>query len=51
MLLCNRAFAYLKLELPGAALADAEAAIALEPNFVKAYYRKASAHMFLNKYK
>lgn len=50
-LLCNRAFAYLKAELPGGALADAEEAIKIEPGFVKAYYRKASAHLYLGKYK
>lgn len=50
-LLCNRAFAYLKLELPGAALADAQEAVEMEPGFVKAYYRKASAHLLLGKFK
>ncbi|KAG5503592.1 hypothetical protein JIQ42_05813 [Leishmania sp. Namibia] len=50
-LLCNRAFAYLKLELPGAALLDAQEAIEIEPGFVKAYYRKASAHLLLGKFK
>lgn len=50
-LLCNRAFAYLKVELAGAALADAQEAIDLEPGFVKAYYRKASAHLLLGKFK
>ncbi|CCW61277.1 unnamed protein product [Phytomonas sp. EM1] len=50
-LLCNRAFAYLKLELPGAALSDADEAIQLEPGLPKAHYRKASAHLFLGKYK
>ncbi|EPY23172.1 serine/threonine protein phosphatase type 5 [Strigomonas culicis] len=49
--LCNRAFAYLKIELPGAALADADEAIAIEPGFVKAYYRKASSHLQLGKFK
>ncbi|KEG12156.1 serine/threonine protein phosphatase type 5 [Trypanosoma grayi] len=50
-LLCNRAFAYLKTELPGAALADADEAVRLEPGFVKAYYRKASSHLYLGKHK
>ncbi|XQJ26342.1 serine/threonine protein phosphatase type 5, putative [Leishmania guyanensis] len=50
-LLCNRAFAYLKLELPGAALADAQEAIEIDPGFVKAHYRKASAHLLLGKFK
>ncbi|CAG9572398.1 putative serine/threonine protein phosphatase type 5 [Leishmania major strain Friedlin] len=50
-LLCNRAFAYLKLELPGAALVDAQEAVEIDPGFVKAYYRKASAHLLLGKFK
>ncbi|KAK7196134.1 serine/threonine protein phosphatase type 5 [Novymonas esmeraldas] len=50
-LLCNRALAYIKLELPGAALADAQEAVDLEPGFVKAYYRKASAYLLLGKFK
>ncbi|EPY43460.1 protein phosphatase 5 [Angomonas deanei] len=49
--LCNRSFAYLKTEMPGAALADAEEAIAMEPGFVKAYYRKASSHLQMGKFK
>ena len=50
-LLCNRAFALLRLELPGGALKDAEEAIELDPNFIKAYYRKASAHLQMGKFK
>lgn len=50
-LLCNRAFAYIKVELPGGALADAEQAISIEPGFAKAYYRKASAHLLMGKFK
>ncbi|PVU90396.1 hypothetical protein BB561_004899 [Smittium simulii] len=41
----NRAQCYLLTELFGAAIADAEEAIKLDANFVKAYYRRASAHM------
>lgn len=48
---CNRAFAYIKAELPGAALADADEALRLDRNYVKAYYRKASAHLLLGKLK
>lgn len=51
ILLCNRAFAYLKAEGYGAALNDATAAIQLDKNCVKAYYRRASAFMALNKIK
>lgn len=50
-LLCNRSFAYIKVELPGAALMDADEAIRLEPGFAKAYYRKASAHLLMGKFK
>lgn len=50
-ILCNRAFAYIKLECAGAAIADAEEALKLDPSFVKAYYRKASAHVLLGKVK
>lgn len=48
---CNRALAYLKRELPGAAIADADAALALDPGCVKALYRKATAHVELGKQK
>ena len=51
VLLCNRAFAYLKLELPGSAMMDADEAISIESGFVKAYYRKATAHILLGKFK
>lgn len=50
-LFCNRAFAYLKAELPGAAITDADAALEMEPGFVKAYYRRASSHLQLGKFK
>lgn len=49
-LYCNRAFAYLKVELPGGALADANEAISIDPGFAKAYYRKASAHLFMGRF-
>ncbi|KIH88664.1 protein phosphatase 5 [Sporothrix brasiliensis 5110] len=39
----NRAQAYLKTEAYGYAIADATKAIELDPNFVKAYYRRALA--------
>lgn len=50
-LYANRAFAYLKTEAYGLAAQDANAAIALDPNYVKAYYRLGSAHLALSKYK
>lgn len=49
VILSNRAMAYIKAEMPGAALADADAAIALDPSYVKAVYRKASAHLEMGK--
>ena len=45
VILSNRALAYTKLELCGAALADADEALTIDPTYVKAYYRKASAHI------
>jgi serine/threonine-protein phosphatase 5 len=36
-----------KLEYYHAALKDASDAIEIDPNFVKGYYRRASAHMAL----
>ncbi|CBH16577.1 serine/threonine protein phosphatase type 5,putative [Trypanosoma brucei gambiense DAL972] len=50
-LFCNRALAELRAELPGAALADADAALGIEPTFAKAYYHKASAYLSLGKHK
>lgn len=40
----NRAQANIKLESYGFAIADADKAIEIDPNNVKAYYRRASAH-------
>ncbi|KAL3316182.1 Serine/threonine-protein phosphatase 5 [Cichlidogyrus casuarinus] len=47
ILYANRSFAYVKTELFGLALDDANKAIGIDPNYVKAYYRRASAHMAL----
>ncbi|TKR86676.1 hypothetical protein L596_011219 [Steinernema carpocapsae] len=47
----NRSMAYLKKELYGSAVQDAESAVALDPNYIKGYYRKATANMALGKYK
>ncbi|MCJ1351288.1 MAG: hypothetical protein MMC33_001272 [Icmadophila ericetorum] len=41
---CNRAQANIKLESYGYAIADASEAIRLDPNYVKAYYRRAIAN-------
>jgi serine/threonine-protein phosphatase 5 len=45
----NRSAAYLQTESFGSALADATKAIELDPGFIKAYYRRASANFQLNK--
>ncbi len=47
----NRAFCHIKLENFGSAIADADAALALDPRYVKAYYRRGSAMLSLGKYK
>ncbi|KAJ3034697.1 Serine/threonine-protein phosphatase 5 [Rhizophlyctis rosea] len=45
----NRAFAYIKTELYGAAIRDADKAIALDSKFVKGYYRRAVGNAALGK--
>eukprot|EP00640_Fibrocapsa_japonica_P001000 CAMPEP_0113941658 /NCGR_PEP_ID=MMETSP1339-20121228/7534_1 /TAXON_ID=94617 /ORGANISM="Fibrocapsa japonica" /LENGTH=504 /DNA_ID=CAMNT_0000945865 /DNA_START=67 /DNA_END=1581 /DNA_ORIENTATION=+ /assembly_acc=CAM_ASM_000762 len=47
----NRAQAYIKQELYGLAIADADEAIKLDSTYVKAYYRRASGNFALCKYK
>ena len=47
----NRAFAQLKLENYGSAIADATKAINLVPSFSKAYYRRGCSRIALSKYK
>lgn len=49
--LSNRSICQLKQELYGLALEDANAALKLNPSFVKAYFRRASANLALGKYK
>lgn len=50
VLYCNRSFAHLKLENYGSAESDASAAIELEANFIKGYFRRGSAHYAMGKY-
>lgn len=45
-----RAFANLKMENFGLTQADSDKALELDPTYIKAYYRKGSAHMVLQKY-
>lgn len=47
----NRSMAYLKKELYGSALEDAETALRIDPNYIKAYYRRGTANMALGKFK
>jgi len=46
----NRAFAHIKLENYGLAIADSEAAMTKDPQFAKAYYRKADACIALSQH-
>ncbi|KDO24605.1 hypothetical protein SPRG_10136 [Saprolegnia parasitica CBS 223.65] len=41
----NRAAAHIKMESYGLALADASEAIKIDPTYIKAYYRRASANL------
>jgi len=47
----NRAITHVRLENYGYAVADANKALAVDKTFVKAYYRRATAHMGLLKFK
>ncbi|KAI9594917.1 Metallo-dependent phosphatase-like protein [Syncephalis fuscata] len=47
----NRAFAYIKTEAFGYAIADADKAIELDSSYAKAYYRRATANMALSHFK
>jgi len=47
----NRSISYLRTECFGYALTDASKAIEIDKNYLKGYYRRASAYMALGKYK
>lgn len=47
----NRSLANLRTELFGYALNDAVLAVKSDPSYLKAYYRRAAAHMSLGKFK
>ena len=51
MFYCNRSIAYLRTELYGYALEDANKAQTLDPANPKAYYRRAAANMALGRFK
>lgn len=46
----NRAFMHIKMENFGLALEDSDKAISIDPKYVKAYYRRASANLCLRKF-
>ena len=47
----NRAFVNLKLENYGSCIEDANIAIKIDPNFTKAYFRRAEAYFSLSKFR
>jgi len=47
----NRAFAHMRMENNGSAVADATKAIELDPKYIKAYYRRADANFAMGKIK
>ena len=49
ILYANRAMAAIRMENYGMAIQDAEAAIDLDPNYLKAFYRRGSANYALGK--
>jgi tetratricopeptide (TPR) repeat protein len=46
---CNRALAYLKLKEYARVIDDANAALNLKSDYLKAYHRRAKAYLALNK--
>lgn len=51
ILLSNRSQALIKIESYGTAIADADEAIAQDPSYIKAYFRRGSANYALSKFK
>lgn len=51
IILSNRAHVYIKVENYGLAISDATTALASDPTYAKAYYRRGSAHFALTHYK
>jgi len=51
ILYANRAQALIKIESYGAAILDADAALALDPTYMKSYFRRGSAYFALSKFK
>ena len=51
ILYSNRALVYIKLEMFGQAIQDADDSISLDPKYIKAFYRRGSANFSLAKYK
>ena len=47
VLLSNRAFAHVRLENYGSAIADASSAVESDPNYIKAYYRRGTSQYAL----
>ena len=46
---CNRALAYLKLKEFTRVIEDANSALKLKPDYLKAFHRRAKAYVALNK--
>ncbi|GMH50657.1 hypothetical protein TrRE_jg2372 [Triparma retinervis] len=51
VLFSNRAMSYIKMEQYGQAILDADCSIKIDPQYVKAYYRRGSANFALGKNK
>ena len=51
ILYSNRAQALIKIEAYGAAILDADEAMALDPAYMKSYFRRGSAYYALSKFK